>query len=624
MADATAGQPARQPRRRRRLIVGLAIGVFLVLALVLAGLVVRQAWAAKGSLEQAQQHLGDFREALREPDGHSTTAVHKQLQADTAQAVEQTRGVAWWLYERVPVVGANLAAFRQTAELLDALVRDGIGPLAQAVDGVSLDSLKPHDGGIDIRPLRKLAPATDELDDAVRAANAAASSISTTFLVGPLKEQVVRLQTQLSDAAPALHTLRTAMPVLYPALGGEGPRRYLLIFQNNAEERASGGNPASMAMLTVHNGRFSLGRQASSTDFPHPYPKPPYTPSGPGNGDWDSIYTDYASSYVTNITMTPDFPSTAKMARAMWQDVVGGPVDGVISFDPVALSYLLEATGPVELADGYTIDSSNAVAYLLSEVYAKYPDSRVQDAVFASAADAIFTAVTNGQGDTGAYLAALRPIVAEQRLKVWSVRKDEQALLGPSPVGHMLPVGNDAGTVLGVYNNDDATSKMSYYMDERVEVAINRCEPDPTYTVTATVTNTLPAATVDTLPEYVKPHQARIVPGGDRQWVQLYGPAGSRLVSATIDGEPVVWGTNLRAARNTNKAATGVDDRRPAVQGTMYGRPVGVVSINLGPESSKTVQAVFAGSRADNTEVTVSHTPKVRPVPVDIETECAG
>lgn len=69
-------------------------------------------------------------------------------------------------------------------------------------------------------------------------------------------------------------------------LGGDGPRHYLLMFQNNAEERASGGNPASMAMITVDDGRVTLGRQASSSDFPHPYDKPVWTPTGPGNKDW--------------------------------------------------------------------------------------------------------------------------------------------------------------------------------------------------------------------------------------------------------------------------------------------------------------------------------------------------
>jgi len=191
-------------------------------------------------------------------------------------------------------------------------------------------------------------------------------------------------------------------------------------------------------------------------------------------------------------------------------------------------------------------------------------------------------------------------------------------VLGDSPVGTMLPADNRRATALGVYDNDDATSKMSYYMDQRVSVSARRCDARPTYTVSATVISTLQPDQVEGLPDYVRAHQKRIPAGGDRQWVQLYGPVGATLESVTIDGEPVRWGTSLRAAAHTNPRATGVADRRPAVQGTVYGRPVGTVSVTLGPAAEKTVTAVFTGSAGDSRTVSVSHTPKVRAVPVKI------
>ena len=425
----------------------------------------------------------------------------------------------------------------------------------------------------------------DGIDDAIQRATANARQIDTARVLPQLRGPITELTDQLEQVAPLSAQARRVLPLLPAVLGGDGTRHYLLMFQNNAEERASGGNPASLALVTIDQGKISLGRQASSGDFPSPYAKPPYDPSNPGNEDWPSVYTDYASTYLTNITMTPDFPTTARMARAMWRDQFGGQVDGVISFDPVALSYLLRATGPIDLGNGITIDSSNAVSFLLYDVYATYPDPDDQDRVFAAVAGSVFASLIGGDTDGQAYLDQLRPMIAEQRLKLWSRNGDEQAVIVASPVGLMMPVDNRSATVLGVYNNDDATSKMSYFMDQSVSVTTRSCAAEPTYTVKATVSNTLKPSQVDSLPEYVRAHQKRIPPGGDRQWVQLYGPVGATLESVTIDGKPVVWGTNLRAAANTNEKATGVDVRRPAVQGTMYGRPVGVVSITLGPSS---------------------------------------
>ena len=173
--------------------------------------------------------------------------------------------------------------------------------------------------------------------------------------------------------------------------------------------------------------------------------------------------------------------------------------------------------------------------------------------------------------------------------------------------------------MLGVYNNDDATSKMSFFMDQSVTVAADSCQATPTYTVSATVTNTLRKDQIDSLPAYVRAHQQRIPAGGDRQWVQVYGPVGGTLESVYLDGRKVVWGTSLLHRDNSNDKATGVDVRRPAVQGTMYGRPVGVVSITLGPGRSTTVKAVFSGTAGDSPMVTVSRTPKVRETPVTVK-----
>jgi hypothetical protein len=613
------GDQARPRRRRAFVVVLLVVAVVLVVG-ALTAYVGQRALAAKSSLERAQDQLQTFRVALGDPD-QNLPELYDQLQASTGDAVAQTDDPVWSMYEHVWWVGPNLKAFRQTAALVDTVVRDGLGPLATAADGVSADSLEPHDGRVDIAPLTKLAPAMVTMDDAVQAANTSAAKIDTVSVVPELKAPIDTLRSQLQEVAPVTAQLRTAVPLLYPMLGGDGTRHYLLMFQNNAEERASGGNPASMAMLVVKNGKVTLGRQASSTDFQHPYDKPPYTPTGAGNEDWPTLYGDYASSYVTNITMTPDFPSTAKMATAMWHQEFGGTVDGVISFDPVALAALLTVTGPIELADGTTIDASNAVSFLLHDVYAKYPDAKTQDAVFASAARSVFTMITSGTGDPRDYLTKIRPMVAEQRLKMWSSHPEEQALLISSPVGTMLPADNHRSTVLGVYNNDDSTSKMSYFMDQSVTVATKTCEGAPTYTVSATMVNTLTKGQVDSLPEYVRPHQQRIPAGGDRQWVQVYGPVGGTLASVTVDGKPVVWGTDVSNKANTNDQATGVDSRRPAVQGTMYGRPVGVVSVTIGPASKKVVRAVFTGSPDDSSTVEVSHTPKVREVPVTIASQ---
>ncbi|MCU1473160.1 DUF4012 domain-containing protein [Amnibacterium sp.] len=611
----------RRPRRlrspaRRRLWIGgwIALAVGVVVLIATGAWLTSRVLTAKSALEAAQSDIATFKSSLGRSGGPSTAALYRRLDADTRRAVHASDDPVWSAYEGLPVLGPNLAAVRRVSTITHTLVVDGVGPIAVAADGLSVESLKPKNGRIDIGPLKQLTPAVARLDDAVRAADRSVSAVDTKPLAPQLAKPLGSLRSTLRQVEPLTGELRKVLPVLYPALGGDGPRHYLLMFQNNAEERASGGNPAALSMLVVDDGKVTLGTQPNSGDFPHPYPEPVVT----FGGDWEHIYGAHVTTYETNTTFTPDFPQVATITRAMWRKQFGGTVDGVVSLDPVALSYLLKATGPIKLPTGETLTSGNAVRYLLSEVYARYPVPSEQDAVFASAAKAIFAAVTHGQGDPKAYVKQLKPMLDQQRLKAWSSRSVEEDLLLTSQMGNMLPADNAKATTVGVYNNDDSTSKMSYYMQDRIAVTAHVCAATPRWTVTTSITDTLKPSQVAGLPAYVSPNQKRIPPGGDRQWVQLYGPVGAKLVSATIDGKKVVWGTDQNWPLNTVPDATGMDVLRPAVKGVLFGRPVGTVSVTFAPQQTVRVTAVFTGGTAPSGTVAVSHTPRVWPVPVTI------
>ncbi len=617
--------------RLRRFVVDAPVGQGIVRAVALialgAGVVVLlgsvlwvggRAVATVVALSQAQGQLEQFRYRISASQTPSSTALQEDVRARTAFAAGAASDPLWRAAEGVPGIGPNLRGVREVSQVLDGLVA-AAKPMAVAAEGLSLNSLKPSKG-IDIEPLKRMPGPMRTLNAALVRGSAEADRVDTRDLAGPLVDQVVQLRQGLAAAKPISAEVTKVMPVLYSALGGSGRRYYLLMFQNNAEERASGGNPAVIAMLKVYKGRLSLDQQLNSSEFPRPFAEPVRT----FGAQYQKIYGDYVGTYVTNTTFTPDFPTTARLVRAMWQRTAGGPVDGVISFDPVALSYLLRATGPIQLKGGDVITADNAVSYLLSDVYAKYSNVKVQNQIFASAAASIFSAVTKGQGGIAKYLEQLPLMLDQQRLKAFSIRESEQSLLMDSPLGTMLPADNAEKTVLGVYNNDDATSKMSYYLDDTIRVDASTCSATPRYTVTTTVTNTLDEQRAEVTSDFVLAHQKRIPFGGDRQWVQLYGPVGARLVDVFIDGRKVVWGTDIQYALNTNPDATGVDDRRPSVQGRLYGRPVGTVSIKIPMQQTVTVRGVFEGGTDPSETVGVSHTPRVRDVPVTIAKERCG
>ena len=189
-----------------------------------------------------------------------------------------------------------------------------------------------------------------------------------------------------------MRRLAILSPQLSTMLGADEPRDYLVLVQNTAEMRTLGGNPGSLLMLTLDNGRMEITQSASEQDLN----------SGreqsilPLTQTTEALYTDRVGRYIQDTTMTPDFSQTAQLARAFWSETLGDPGDAVLAIDPVLLSYMLKATGPVELADGTTLTSDNVVKQLLkryTSAIGRTTPTRTQDEFFATAAGTIFAKI---------------------------------------------------------------------------------------------------------------------------------------------------------------------------------------------------------------------------------------
>ncbi len=83
----------------------------------------------------------------------------------------------------------------------------------------------------------------------------------------PLRGPVSTIQTKIDDAKSAADSANLAAKLLPDMLGQKGTRRYLLLVQNNAEIRSTGGIPGSFAILKAKNGKLSMGFQGSYQDL---------------------------------------------------------------------------------------------------------------------------------------------------------------------------------------------------------------------------------------------------------------------------------------------------------------------------------------------------------------------
>lgn len=368
-----------------------------------------------------------------------------------------------------------------------------------------------------------------------------------------------------------------------------------MLAQNNAESRGTGGNPASLIMIHVDDGAISIAQQASSADFDNGRA----TPITELDPQTVALYGDKVGRYMQDVTTTPDFTESARVMGAFWAESFGTPIDGTVSIDPVALSYLMVATGPVTLPNGDVLTSENVVSTLLNDLYFRYPDPEVQDAYFATAAAAVFDALTGVQHPRALVDQVVRAADEGRILYVPTVPAEIDAVAG-SRLSGKLPADNGEVTMVGSYVDDITEGKLDYYLDTALTVTSDVCTVDaataPTFTVSTTLTSALQPGDVAGLARYISP--ARFFPKGTISTdLVVYGPVGASFASASVDGAAV--------------AATPVEH---------LGRPAVRINVVNDPATVREVSVTFTGTAgAAYGPIEAWHTPMVRATPVTID-----
>ncbi|HEY8765854.1 MAG TPA: DUF4012 domain-containing protein, partial [Dehalococcoidia bacterium] len=327
----------------------------LAVVIIAVGWVGVRGALAKSELESAIPLASKIQSQVVAGDGAGAGQTFKALSGHSSRASELTSDPIWRLFEGVPVVGPNLTAVRQLAAIVNDISSNSVGPLTEVAGTITLSDFKPVHGSIDLRPLVKAQPAVSKASAALGIARRQVAQIDATETFSVVQNAVGQLEKAVAKADESVGSVNRAVRVLPSMLGASGPRNYVLLFQNPAELRASGGIAGAVALVHTESGRIALTQQAAASDFPfyeHPVLKLPAETRG--------LYGNITGQYMQDVNLTPSFPQSAQLAREMWKREFGVTADGVLSIDPIALSYILRATGPITLPTGDVLSSENA------------------------------------------------------------------------------------------------------------------------------------------------------------------------------------------------------------------------------------------------------------------------
>jgi len=533
-------EPGGLKRRLADLPPGVRWGALAaaLIAVIFIGWLGFTGLAAKSNLEQARTSAEQSKDALLSGKSEDATRFAENAQFHARQARAATHSLPWNIAAAVPILGSPLNTTQQISDVVVGLVDDVLLPAARMGTGLSPDQL--IDGTrINLKLLSAEQPNLGSLSEASTVLEAKAQAISQPAYLSLIRDARSQLQDQTSQLAQLLRNASLAAQLAPSMLGADGPRTYLMGFQTPAEARGTGGLLGGLAILRFDNGIPTVDAIASNSELSTASAAVDLGKEFNDVYGWTNPYTDFRNS-----NLSPHFPYAARIWKSMWERQSGATVDGVIAIDPVALSYVLGATGPVKLPDGELITDENVVELTMSAAYMRFPNAADQPArkkYLQDIANAVVERMTVSLPAPRKVLDALGRAVSENRIAVWSANPADQSLLEQTPLAHVTP--NDPAPYAQVIINNLAGNKMDYYLKREIEYAADGCDGEMrNSTITVRLENT---ATDKPLPDYVggkvglifAADQALNVPSGTMvSSVRVIATKGAKLMSVTSNG----------------------------------------------------------------------------------------
>ena len=596
----------------------LLLGLVIICAVGFAGgWVGLRGLAAKAELEAAVPLAATIKTQVLLGDSAAVTENLEAIAAHTYRARALTSDPIWRISELIPVVGGNLLAVRELADVADGVIREGVQPIATLASTLNPETLKPVDGTISMEPIAAVAGAVNDSSRIFSMASDRVGAIDTSGTLSQVTDAVRQFDGLITGITPKLVSAREALDILPDVLGASWPRNYVIVFQNNAEARALGGTSLSFALLTMDKGRITLGDAVPAGFGNFAYYQESVIPLPEGV---EALYGSEFGRAMSNLTVRPSFESAAAVTQEMWKRQFGTDIDGVISVDPVALGYLLRGTSPIPLSTGDVLTSETLVPLLLNGVYMRFwsgntsadavADNAAQDVVYAEIVEKTFDQLLGGQVDPNQQMTALTQATSEHRLLMWSPKAEEQAVFETLGVDGSLPKSTEKTDRVGVYFQENVGSKMNYYLKQSVNLGQAACRADgkASYRVGVDLTNEMPADAATSISPSILGTFVRekLEPGVQRMIVMVYAPPGSQIVGATVDGAPV----QLDSFHDTDYPVAKL-----------------IVSMEPGATSKTTLDVVAAatGTKALEAEVTpMVNATTISDLPLDCATVAAG
>ena len=354
-AHATIPKPKKSIFKRPWFII--LVSLFLLLASISVWLAI-VAKATYVHLDSTQSHASAMMAAFESRDLALAESELANLKSSISSAKSSYNGVG--PLRAVPLLGSYLKDFdhilnagEKGTEVGD-LILTAIRPYADIMgfsgtSGGDLQLATAEDRIIFVaETVEKLSPQMDQISGKLQEINTEFQAINENrypVSVGgkPVRERIVTLKNTVAGTAESIGQFQPIIKLLPDLLGNPEPKKYLIMFQNDAELRPTGGFLTAYATMSILKGKITPGVSEDiytldagfKKKIPAPDPIKKYLPLV---YNWN----------LRDMNLSPDFKESMDTFTTHMQDSSARPeYDALIAIDTEVPVRILKVLGPI-------------------------------------------------------------------------------------------------------------------------------------------------------------------------------------------------------------------------------------------------------------------------------------
>lgn len=383
----------------RAVVIGVAIAVGTIFAIF-----VWISWNLYSSVSLAKSAAAEASQAAQRGDTEQLRVAVEELNT----AAEGIQSVAWsapvTVVSHVPYLGRSVQDFQHFADAgVDAAQAARIVAPAyksnifanSTINLQTVDSL-----------LAALPGASKQLDQATTSLQQVQGDGIAGGLITKYRNDAL---AGIATAQVAANQLAPNRAAVLDALGANGPKRYLIPLLNDAQLRASGGAPLSVAIVQIDNGKISIpfNGYVNGKAFKG-HPPIQYTSIDPlacqskndcGDAPLWGAPPDGVS--FVNSSANPDWRMSGEDLIRAWNTAKNDNISGVMALDTKAIESILGVVGPVQTAAYGEVTQDNFQDLILQNAYEEFAgDQHQRQDVNDEIGQAVIAKLLNGNAAT--------------------------------------------------------------------------------------------------------------------------------------------------------------------------------------------------------------------------------